>query len=125
MSGLRKPDEERPPICGRGRRMMDGVQMHGATMADFCLQLSTRLAMHLDLRVIDRTGVAGNFDFDLRWASEDTGAVAADGAPHVLLPNSDFSYLEGALRPFGLQLVTGKGSGDFLVIERAERPKPN
>jgi uncharacterized protein (TIGR03435 family) len=111
-------------VVGSGRRMMDGVRMHGATMADFCLQLSTRLAMHLDRRVIDRTGVGGNFDFDLNWGSEDL-AVAVDGAPRVLLPNSDFSYLEGALQPLGLQLVAAKGSGDFLVIDRADRPKPN
>jgi uncharacterized protein (TIGR03435 family) len=118
-----KPGEVRPPICGGGRRMSDGVQMHGATIADFCLQVSTRLAIRLDRRVIDRTGVAGSFDFDLKWPTEDLSPAPA-GAPQSVVPD-DFDHLEGALRLVGLRLVPSRGSGEFLVIDHAERPTAN
>jgi uncharacterized protein (TIGR03435 family) len=119
-----KPGETPPPICGGGRRMIDGIQMHGATMADFCLQVSTRLAIRLDRRVIDRTGVAGSFDFDLKWPTEDLTPPSSAGVTQSVVPD-DFDHLEGALRTVGLQLVPSKGSGEFLVIDHAERPTPN
>ena len=83
-------------------------------MADFCLQASTRFAIRLDRRVIDKTGVTGSFDFDLKWPE--------DLSPS---PPDDFDRLDGALRHVGLQLTPSKGVGDFLIIDRAERPSAN
>jgi uncharacterized protein (TIGR03435 family) len=116
-----------PPRCGEGKLNLDGLQMHGATMDDFCLAVSSRFPLRLDHRVIDKTGVAGHFDFDLTWAPEEriqsppdapNGAAAHD-------PADDFTRLQGALRKFGLQLVPAKGPGEFLVIDHVERPSAN
>ncbi len=120
-----KPGEQPPPFCGQGRRMSDGVQMHGATMADFGLQVSTRLALRLGRRVIDRTGVAGSFDFDLKWSTEDLSPPPVDGVRQSIALDGDLDRLAGALRIVGLQLVPSKGSVDFLVIDHAERPSAN
>ena len=65
--------------------------------------------------VIDRTGLAGNWDFDLRYAAESRAPLAADpDAPSL------FTALQEQL---GLRLESIRGPVDVLVIDRVERPE--
>jgi len=73
--------------------------------------------------VIDRTGVAGKFDFDLTWSDDLDGAEP--GTPRSFDPNADFPRLQLALAKVGLLLVPSKGPGEFLVIDHAQRPSEN
>ena len=82
--------------------MKDGLDIHGTTMAEFCLAI-WRAAI-LDRNIIDRTGIAGRFDFDLRWPSEDEDLRTADGRVY---------RLQSALSRLGLRLVDAKGPGEF------------
>jgi uncharacterized protein (TIGR03435 family) len=121
-----KPGEKPPPFCGHtGEQTKNGLEVHGATMADFALAISApRIPLVLDPRlVIDRTGVAGEFDFDLSWS--DDLAEPEPGAPRAFDPNRDYPRLQEGLRKVGLQLVPAKGPGEFLVIDHAERPSAN
>jgi uncharacterized protein (TIGR03435 family) len=71
--------------------------------------------------VVDRTGLAGNFDFDFTWGP--AGDVARD--PSIQSPE-DLAALFTALREqLGLALEPTRAPYDVLVIESISRPTPN
>ncbi len=119
-----KPDETPPPFCGYGKQTKNGLEVHGATMADFALTITARIPLALEPRLlVDRTGVAGRFDFDLIWSDDPEQREA--GAAGAFDPNRDYPRLQEALRRVGLQLVPAKGPAEFLVIDHADRPAGN
>ena len=62
------------------------------------------------------TGVAGLFDFHLEFAPDEAASDDPAGAPSI------FTALQQQL---GLKLEAGKGPGEFLVIDRVEKPTEN
>jgi uncharacterized protein (TIGR03435 family) len=73
-------------------------------------QLTQRLASAAERPVVDRTGLAGEFDFILEYD---------EGGAHR-------PTLSTALREqLGLRLQPSRGPVDVLVVERAERPSGN
>jgi len=98
---------------------------YGATITDLCRGLS-RL---LDREVIDRTGVAGVFDVRLELSAADLFPLARrvqddpEGPASASDPTG--SSIFTAVQKLGLKLESGKGSGDFLVIDHVERPSEN
>jgi uncharacterized protein (TIGR03435 family) len=97
-----------------------------ATMADFARMLIQRL----DRPVIDKTGIAGMFDFHLEFAPDPTmgnlpprdpqGATADAAAP----PGGP-SVFSAVQEQLGLKLDSAKGPGEVLVIDHVERPIEN
>lgn len=81
----------------------------------------------VDRIIVDRTGVTGTFDVDLRWTPETapTGGIAgptpAPSADFTVLP-SLFTALQEQL---GLKLERTTGPVDVLVIDHAQPPTPN
>jgi bla regulator protein BlaR1 len=69
-------------------------------------------------QIIDQTGLAGRFDFTLRWASDERGATGngEDEFPSL------FTAVQNQL---GLKLVSTKGPVEVLVVDHIERPSPN
>jgi uncharacterized protein (TIGR03435 family) len=66
--------------------------------------------------VIDRTGLAGAYDVELRWTPDTTQPVADDAPPSLVT----------ALREqLGLRLESATQAMDFLVIDSVERPQEN
>jgi uncharacterized protein (TIGR03435 family) len=63
--------------------------------------------------VIDRTGLTGTFDFELKWAQDPTADTTGP---------SIFTALQEQL---GLKLESTRGPVDVLVIDRVERPSPD
>jgi len=63
--------------------------------------------------VVDRTGLTGNWNFDLRFAA-DVGAPADPDAPSL------FTALQEQL---GLKLESARGPVDVLVIDDIQRPE--
>lgn len=92
----------------RGTTIQSGMK----TMAD----LANMLRGVGEREVVDRTGLSGTFDFELRYAPDSVRATAAD--PTQLLPDV-FTALQEQL---GLKLESQRGSVEYLVIERIERP---
>lgn len=75
----------------------------------------------LDRRVVDRTGVTGSFDIDLRFRP-DPGARGG-GPPGVGSVDPDAPSIFTAVEEqLGLKLVPDRAPIDVLVIERLERP---
>jgi uncharacterized protein (TIGR03435 family) len=95
----------------RGTTIQSGMR----TMAD----LAGMLRGVGDREVVDRTGLSGTFDFELRYAPDSVRATAAD--PTQLLPDV-FTALQEQL---GLKLEPQRGPVEYLVIERIERPTPD
>jgi len=77
--------------------------------------LALNLSNELGRRVIDKTGLAGKYDFELKWTSGQDSLGDPD-APSI------FTALQEQL---GLRLEPGKGPVEVLVIDRAVRPSKN
>jgi uncharacterized protein (TIGR03435 family) len=101
--------------CGLPSWSASGLDFNGTTIANLCVLLSG----WVDRDVIDKTGLAGMFDFhfDLppRVAPED--GVSEESAR--------FTALMPALGKLGLKLAPAKGLAQFLVIDHVERPSGN
>lgn len=111
-----------PPSVGPGVVYPQRIVLpaRNATMGDLASLLQRAI---LDRPVVDKTGLAGRYDFDLEWAPDETqfnGDVpaAASEAPSAPL----FSAIQQQL---GLRLVATRGPVDALVIDKAERPSAN
>lgn len=74
--------------------------------------LAATLARYLGRPVVDKTGIAGNFDFDLQWSPDQAMDV---GSPSIFV----------ALHEIGLQLVSTKGPVEVIAIDRVEKPSGN
>ena len=68
--------------------------------------------------VVDQTGLAGTYDFTLKWASD---LVARDSGQESDAP-SLFTAMQEQL---GLKLVPTKGPIEVVVIDHIERPSEN
>jgi len=104
------------------------IRMTNATASTFASQLSYALGR----TVIDKTKLAGTFDFALEWkplAGED-GGPATIGSPLVANPES-VSHPDGASvftavrEQLGLRLKPGRGPVDVVVIDDVQLPTPN
>jgi uncharacterized protein (TIGR03435 family) len=116
---------EKPiPFCGLAQRKRNGLtvtwQVHGGSLDD----LSRALGSDLDRIVINRTAIAGKFDFHLEFAPDETTPVlkswlaAAD-------PSGGPSIFIAIQQQLGLKLESAKGPREFLVIDSIERPSEN
>ena len=85
------------------------------TMAEFARTLSGQVQRI----VIDRTGLTGQWDFELRFTPP---RFATNPAAELTDSPSIFTGLQEQL---GLRLDATTGPVDVLVIERVERPSEN
>jgi uncharacterized protein (TIGR03435 family) len=114
------------PQCGfraTGGRATGGQMMAGGFPFS---QLAVVLSQMLRQVVIDKTGLTGNFDFELNWTPDEVSQRPSAGAPS--LPATDPigpSMLTALQEQLGLKLRWGKGLADVLVIDHVERPTPD
>lgn len=73
--------------------------------------------------VVDETGLKGLYDFTLRMPDGFTPASAKAGLATGTGP--DAASFAAPLRELGLQLVSGKATVDYLVVDHIERPASN
>ncbi|HUB28703.1 MAG TPA: TIGR03435 family protein, partial [Terracidiphilus sp.] len=101
------------------------VDAAGISMEDFASGVLSRLPETGDRVVVDKTGLTGKYDFDLKWTPESAprpGTAEADnGTADVKTPGL-FTALEEQL---GLKLESQKGSVATLVVDSVDRPTPN
>lgn len=90
-------------------------------------QLATLLSPSVQRVVVDRTGLSGNFDFDLTWTPDQIpqGPPPA-GAPQLppIDPNGP-SILTAVQEQLGLKLDSTRGPVDVLVVDNVEKPTPD
>jgi uncharacterized protein (TIGR03435 family) len=66
--------------------------------------------------VVDQTGIAGRFDFTLKWEPNETQNSDPNAPPGL------FTAIEEQL---GLKLEATKAPVDVIVIDHVERPSAN
>lgn len=75
--------------------------------------------------IIDKTGLSGTYDFNLKWTSlEPMAPNASSGTAPT--PDAESASLFTAIEEqLGLKLVPTKGPGQVLIIDHIERPSEN
>jgi bla regulator protein blaR1 len=122
-NGAPSPPGSNPPFCGL-RASPGRVQASGSSVTMFANSLSR----NVNRPIQDRTGLQGDFDFELEWTPDQMPA-GRDGAPSpgaLPPPPTDGPSLFTALQEqLGLKLESTRGSVDVLVIDSVERPTEN
>jgi uncharacterized protein (TIGR03435 family) len=103
------------------------ITSHGGTLKQFTEALLTRM---VGRPVIDRTGLAGQYDFQIQFEYTPGGLAAGNGgandssATQPLAVSNAPSIFE-ALNKLGLKLEPGKGPKEVIIIDHVERPTEN
>ena len=79
--------------------------------------LADALTGVVDRTVVDKTGLAGSYDFTARWTPD-----GAEGATDVMAPPR---ISDGLQEQLGLRLRPGKGEVRTLVVDEAQAPGEN
>src|SRR4051812_12799714 len=94
------------------KRMAREITARNRSMA----WLANSLTSFLSNTVVDRTGLEGSYDFQLKWDD------AAGGDSEE---TSALSLFTAVKQQLGLRLEAGRALVEFLVIDRAEHPWEN
>jgi uncharacterized protein (TIGR03435 family) len=97
------------------------IRFGGYPLSLFANGISNRVGR----AVVDRTGLTGNWDFDLTFAPEPPiGGLPPGVDPPPVDPNAPDLFT--ALREqLGLKLESAKGPVEVLVIDKVEPPTPD
>lgn len=114
-----------PRFCGIDNTMT-GLRAMRVTMGEFVGQIQPRDPLSPDLPVVDRTGLAGEYDFRLRFGFL---PIAAVGAGHpafgaAIAPFGFRSMFTALPEQLGLALERSTAPFEVLVIDAIHRP-PN
>ena len=104
--GPKLHEVDKPGMLGLGATNLNG---RGATIP----MLANQLAGRIGRSVLDKTGLTGYYEFQLKWAP----LGATDSADPDL-----FAAIQEQL---GLKLESSRGPVEVLVIDRAEKPSEN
>jgi uncharacterized protein (TIGR03435 family) len=106
-----------PRLSGDGLNWtLDGK---GVTVAKLVTTLSRS---GLDRLVVDKTGLTGGFDLNLRWTADVSEGSPSSGAAIDPSAASIFTALKEQL---GLKLESAKEPVEILVIDHVEQPSEN
>lgn len=100
-----------PNVCGNNLTSRSGWRLTHNSMPG----VTAVLSRVLHGPVIDRTGIRGTFDFNLQW-SDDLAAPNPDAPPPLITVVHE---------TLGLDLKSGRGPVQVLVIDHMERPSAN
>jgi uncharacterized protein (TIGR03435 family) len=109
-----------PSLLFRGLGLLPA---QNASMTDFANVMQSAV---LDRPVVDRTGLAGKYDFVLNWTPDDSqvrsmGAVVPPPPDNAKVPGL-FTAIEEQL---GLRFESTRAPVQVLVIDRVEKPTPD
>ena len=85
-------------------------------------QLADRLSTMLGRTVVDKTGLTGVYDIDVRFAPDPALQQLPAGPPADANGASIFTAMQEQL---GLKLQAGKGPVEVIVVDSAEKPEGN
>jgi uncharacterized protein (TIGR03435 family) len=131
----RGPAPVRVPALGQNERPVCSIRTTrrqtpgGATLNGYIAGNTTiaRLAeqMRGEVRrlVVDRSGLTGEFDFDLQYApARDLPTAPPPGATPVAASDEGPSLFTALQEQLGLKLESTRGPVEYLVIDRVEKP---
>jgi uncharacterized protein (TIGR03435 family) len=91
-------------------------------------RLAFDLTGNLNMPVVDKTGLTGIYDMNLKWTPDPARPAFGDVRDPADLPAPDPSRPEiftAIKEQLGLELKAEKGPIDVIVIDHVERPTPN
>lgn len=115
-----EPEDAQPALISVVYPQHITLPARNASMRDFVSLLQRAV---LDRPVVDKTGLAGRFDFDLTWAPDESqfgGEIPAASQDAQAPPL--FRAIQDQL---GLRLVATKVPVEALVVDKLERPTEN
>jgi uncharacterized protein (TIGR03435 family) len=117
---------QKPSLICNGAMVQNGkLAFLAMSIADFCQNLTWNA---LDRPAIDKTGIAGKFNFHLEFAPDEaapnlhSAGVDPAAAPLDTAGPSVFTALQQQL---GLKLERATGPIEFLIIDHVEKPSEN
>lgn len=117
---------------GAGMMRMQPGEVNGQAVP--IANLVRLLSLQLGSAVIDKTGLTGRYDFDLKWTPDETQRAimmkppdrgqpeAGNPAPPSTTGPSLFTALDEQL---GVKLEAHKEPSDVIVVDHIEQPSPN
>jgi uncharacterized protein (TIGR03435 family) len=119
--GGKADPNDQPYACGWGNSGSGRFRFGGNPLSAFAGALENQVGRV----VIDRTGVTGNWDFELTFTPERIRQQAlTGGAPPDVDPNGP-SIFTAVQEQLGLKLESTKGPVNVLVIDHVEQPSPD
>jgi uncharacterized protein (TIGR03435 family) len=79
----------------------------------------------LDRPVIDKTGLTGNFDFDLAWRPDGTQFGGRGGTLPAAADQDRADIFTAIQEQLGLKLEATRGPGEVVVVDAVEKPSEN
>jgi uncharacterized protein (TIGR03435 family) len=114
------PDAANDPEAAKSRGMLSigpgTFKGQGITMTS----IANNLSYTVQATVTDKTGLTGDFDFELKWTPDDAAPANRDASSE-----SNVSIFTAVQEQLGLKLQPTKGPVDTLVIDHAEQPSEN
>ena len=104
---------------GRGLIDAQGVQLS---------MLANQLSNQLGRKVVDNTGLTGNYDIKLEWTPDDSqvqGPREVGGDAAAAVDTSGPSVFTAVQEQLGLKLEGQKGPVDLVVVDKIEKPVEN
>jgi uncharacterized protein (TIGR03435 family) len=86
--------------------------------------LTSAIARQVGRPVIDKTGLTGNFDYNLEW-SPDLSALPAPNQDGRGIPLDRVPLVTALEEQLGLKLESTRAPDQVIVIDQLERPTPN
>jgi uncharacterized protein (TIGR03435 family) len=114
------PQPGAPSPCGINSSSNDTVGRMTGTGQPIENLVNALGSFGLSRMVLDRTGLKGSFDFELRWTPDNLRS-----APATAQANDAPSIFAALQEQLGLRLESQRGPVEFLVIDRIERPTPD
>lgn len=99
----------------------DNIIGQGIPISDLVEELSQRLGR----TVVDKTGLGGRYDFELKWTPDESQGAMFRGPESPQADISGPSIFTAIQQQLGLRLESKKGHVEILVIDHVERPSEN
>ena len=102
-----------PSVAGR-------VRFGGRNITIGFIADSLSASVDLGRPMLDRTGLAGTFDFTLEWTRQRRDSPSL--GPDVLPDSSELTFQEALKDQLGLKLEPQSGPVDIIVVDHIEHP---
>ena len=121
---MTKDDTNPNGLPGLFFRQLGDLNVRNATMADFAHLMQSAV---LDRPVVDQTGLAGKWDFQLKWTPDDSqfSGMGMRPPPPSEAADAPPPLITAIQEQLGLKLESGKAQVDVMVIDHVEHPSAN
>ena len=116
-----RPGQPPEAPCGALRNSPGDTAGRKLTAAE----LANSLAMFVGRPVLDKTGLKGKYDIDLRWTPDAAGKPSPAVGPLEPIDTTGPSIFTALQEQLGLKLESAIGQAKVLVIDHAARPSEN